>query len=81
MSWIYLFVAAAFEVGWPLGFKLASVYPKWHWPIGTAYAVWTGLGASITVAIGILFFHDPASWQRLLCLFMIVAGVVGLKFL
>ena len=50
-------------------------------PLGTAYAVWTGLGASITVAIGILFFHDPASWQRLLCLFMIVAGVVGLKFL
>lgn len=105
MSRIYLFVAAAFEVGWPLGFKLASVYPKWHLPavvvsivcmglsgyflylaqreipIGTAYAVWTGLGATITVAIGILFFHDPASWQRLLCLFMIVAGVVGLKFL
>ena len=32
MSWIYLFIAAAFEVGWPLGFKLASVSPKWHWP-------------------------------------------------
>lgn len=101
--WLALVIAAAFEIGWPLGFKIANEFPKWHWPailfslasmalsgyflylaqksipIGTAYAVWTGLGATGTVLIGIAFFHDPATLARLLCVFMIIAGVVGLK--
>ena len=48
-------------------------------PIGTAYAVWTGLGAAGTAALGIWLFHEPATPARLLCLALIVAGVVGLR--
>jgi quaternary ammonium compound-resistance protein SugE len=48
-------------------------------PIGTAYAVWTGIGAAGTVIVGILFLGEPKDIVRLLCLVLIVAGVVGLK--
>lgn len=50
-------------------------------PIGTAYAVWTGIGAAGTAIAGILFFHESAAILRLLCIGLIVAGVAGLKFL
>ena len=49
-------------------------------PIGTAYAVWTGIGAVGTAAIGILFLGESASAARIGCLLLIVGGVVGLKF-
>jgi quaternary ammonium compound-resistance protein SugE len=48
-------------------------------PIGTAYAVWTGIGAAGTAIAGIYLFHESASALRLVCLTLIVAGVVGLK--
>ena len=48
-------------------------------PVGTAYAVWTGIGAVGTVALGIMLFGEPATVARLLCVAMIVAGIVGLK--
>ena len=48
-------------------------------PIGTAYAVWTGIGAVGAVALGIVLFGDPATWSRLLCVALIVVGIVGLK--
>ncbi|WP_412850675.1 DMT family transporter [Chryseobacterium sp. PMSZPI] len=48
-------------------------------PIGTAYAVWTGIGAVGTLLVGILFFQDSASIFRLLSAFLIVVGIVGLK--
>ncbi|HYF33948.1 MAG TPA: quaternary ammonium compound efflux SMR transporter SugE [Prosthecobacter sp.] len=48
-------------------------------PIGTAYAVWTGIGAVGTAAAGILFFAEPRSALRLLCIALILAGIVGLK--
>lgn len=48
-------------------------------PIGTAYAIWTGLGAVGTLLIGIFFFQDSASTLRLLSAALIVAGIVGLK--
>jgi quaternary ammonium compound-resistance protein SugE len=48
-------------------------------PIGTAYAVWTGIGAVGTVVLGIVLFHEPATAMRLLCVGLIVAGIVGLK--
>lgn len=48
-------------------------------PMGTAYAVWTGLGAVGAVLMGILYFKEPASWTRLLFLTFIIAGAVGLK--
>lgn len=50
-------------------------------PIGTAYAVWTGIGAAGTALFGIVFLHEDASLARLACLALIVIGVAGLKFL
>jgi quaternary ammonium compound-resistance protein SugE len=50
-------------------------------PVGTAYAVWTGIGAVGTVILGILLFNEPATIIRLLCILMIIAGILGLKFL
>ena len=50
-------------------------------PIGTAYAVWTGIGAAGTAIIGMYFFGDSCSISRIGCLFLIVGGVSGLKFL
>jgi len=48
-------------------------------PIGTAYAVWVGIGAVGVAVIGIFWFKEPAGIARLLCISMIVMGVVGLK--
>ena len=48
-------------------------------PIGTGYAVWTGIGAAGTALFGIIFMGEPRDLARVLCLFLIVAGVVGLK--
>jgi quaternary ammonium compound-resistance protein SugE len=50
-------------------------------PIGTAYAVWTGIGAAGTALLGIVLFHESASAARLVCLALILTGVVGLKIL
>jgi quaternary ammonium compound-resistance protein SugE len=47
--------------------------------IGTAYAVWTGIGAAGTFLIGLIFFHDTASMMRVLSFFLIVVGVIGLR--
>lgn len=103
MAWILLIIAGLFEIGWPLGFKLASMHSKYFiWfiglsilsmglsgyflylaqksiPIGTAYVIWTGIGARGTVLLGILFFHDSANIFRLLFLSLILIGIVGLK--
>ena len=48
-------------------------------PVGTAYAVWTGIGAIGTAALGIYLFGEPATAARLLCIGLILAGIVGLK--
>lgn len=50
-------------------------------PIGTAYAVWTGIGTVGTVIAGIFLFGESVSLARLLCVSMIVAGLVGLKLI
>jgi quaternary ammonium compound-resistance protein SugE len=50
-----------------------------HLPVGTAYAVWTGIGAIGTVILGILLFGEPATALRLACVGLIVAGIVGFK--
>ena len=47
-------------------------------PLGTAYAVWTGIGAIGTVLFGILLFGEPSSAARMVCLALIVIGIVGL---
>jgi quaternary ammonium compound-resistance protein SugE len=48
-------------------------------PLGTAYAVWTGIGSVGTAVLGIVLFREPATAMRLICIALIVAGIVGLK--
>jgi len=103
MNWIALIIAGIFEIGWPLGMKMAQNHEnnKLIWiftavlsmaisggllfysqktiQIGTAYAVWTGIGAVGTLLVGILFFGDSSNILRLLSASLIVAGIIGLK--
>ena len=60
-----------------LGFLAAAVRTI---PVGTAYAIWTGIGAVGTAVLGILLFAEPATAWRIICLLFIVCGVFGLKF-
>lgn len=48
-------------------------------PLGTAYAVWTGIGAVGSVLVGIVFLGEPRDFIRLLCIALILSGIVGLK--
>lgn len=48
-------------------------------PIGTAYAIWTGIGAFGTIVVGILFYNEPAGFLRLFFLFTLISSIVGLK--
>lgn len=50
-------------------------------PIGTAYAVWTGIGAVGAAGVGMLIYGEPATTLRILCILLIVSGIVGLKLL
>ena len=50
-------------------------------PIGTAYAVWTGIGAVGTTIYGIAYFGEARDWPRVACIALIIAGIVGLKAL
>jgi quaternary ammonium compound-resistance protein SugE len=56
-----------------LGWSMRSL------PVGTAYAVWTGIGAVGTVILGVVLFKEPATVARLACVALIVAGILGLK--
>lgn len=49
-------------------------------PVGTGYAIWTGIGAAGTACMGIVLFSESRDVVRLLCIGLIVAGIVGLKF-
>lgn len=49
-------------------------------PIGTAYAVWTGIGAVGTVLVGIFFFHDSADFWRVFFIASLILSIIGLKF-
>ncbi len=81
-------MAQAPETRW-LGIVLAAVFmvlsgvmlwlAQRHIPMGTAYAVWTGIGAAGTFAVGVLYYGDPASFLRYLGVALIVGGVVVLK--
>ena len=61
----------------------ASFYFLWvatqKLPIGTAYAIWTGIGAVGAATVGILVFDEPSTALRIVCIVLIVAGIVGLK--
>ncbi len=50
-------------------------------PMGTAYAVWTGIGTIGTVVYGIVYFKEPTDIMRMLCIMLIIIGIVGLRVL
>lgn len=101
MSWVILFIAGLFEIGWAVGLKYAHGFTRFWpsvWtiasmiismyllaiaakglPIGTAYAVWTGIGAAGTAVLGMFLFGEARDVLRIVCLVMIVGGVLGLK--
>ena len=101
MSWIYLFIAGFFEIGWAVGLKYTDGFTK-LWPsvitiigmilsfyflsaavktipIGTAYAIWTGIGAVGTAIFGMILFGESKEFIRLIFIFLIVIGIIGLK--
>ncbi|MDP1891547.1 MAG: quaternary ammonium compound efflux SMR transporter SugE [Gemmatimonadaceae bacterium] len=101
MTWLLLFVAGLFEVGWAVGLKYTEGFTRlWPsiWtvlamaislgllgvalkslPLGTAYAVWVGVGAVGAVTVGIIFFDEPATALRLTSVALILVGIIGLK--
>ncbi len=101
MSWIVLFFAGLFEVGWAVGLKYTDGFSRplptvltvaamaaslgllglamRHLPLGTAYAVWTGIGAVGTVIAGIVLFGESMAWMRIVSVALIVCGLLGLK--
>lgn len=73
--WPSVWTAAAMAISvYLLAVALKSI------PVGTGYAVWTGVGAVGTATLGIILFGEPANAARLACIALIVAGIVGLKF-
>lgn len=71
------------SVGFVIAVVLSFIFLNWSLkgiPLGTAYAVWTGIGAFGTALIGIFVFKEPVSFLRLFFIFAIVASVIGLKF-
>ncbi|MBZ9702292.1 MULTISPECIES: quaternary ammonium compound efflux SMR transporter SugE [unclassified Mesorhizobium] len=102
MSWIFLFFAGLFEIGWAIGLKYTDGFTRLvptvltvasmivsltllglalkALPVGTAYAVWTGIGTVGTALLGIWLLGEPATVIRLACIALIVCGIMGLKF-
>lgn len=70
---VFTLIAMAISV-FLLGYSMKSI------PVGTAYAVWTGIGAVGTALLGIFLFGETASVSRLICLGLIVSGILGLKY-
>jgi len=72
---------------WPSVLTIGTAYLSFYFlsravatlPIGTAYAVWTGIGAVGTAILGMVLFREPATLLRALCILLIVAGILGLK--
>jgi len=102
VAWVYLLLAGMFEIGWPVGLKMAqqvetrvigvaiavtfmAISGVLLWlaqkeiPIGTSYAIWTGIGAAGTFFVGVLFYGDPSSLGRYIGVALIMAGVATLK--
>jgi quaternary ammonium compound-resistance protein SugE len=69
---------AATLVAIALSFGLMAIALK-SLPFGTAYAVWTGIGAAGSIIVGTLIYSEPTDPVRMLCLTLIIAGMVGLK--
>jgi quaternary ammonium compound-resistance protein SugE len=85
--WIAGFKQLSLERPWLSGAVIAAMIASFALimvavrtiPVGTAYAVWTGIGAVGAAAVGIWLYQEPANALRLACIGLIVAGIVGLK--
>jgi quaternary ammonium compound-resistance protein SugE len=75
----HLFTGITFIAAW-LSFWLLGIAMK-SLPLGTAYAVWTGIGAVGAAVLGMVFFKEPATAARIACIMAIVGGIIGLKIL
>lgn len=72
---------------WPSVLTIAGMIASFYFlaqalktiPLGTGYAIWTGIGAAGTAVLGIILFSESAAWPRLACIVLIIAGIVGLK--
>ena len=74
MAWWYAGFGAALLISMTLLLKAIQTLP-----VGTAYAVWTGIGAAGTVLIGIFFFKEPVTFWRMCFIFTLIISIVGLK--
>lgn len=79
-GWTRFWPAAFTVVAMIASFYLLSVALR-HIPMGTAYAVWTGIGTIGTVVYGIIFFKEPVDILRMVCILLIICGIVGLRVL
>ena len=79
-GWTRFWPAAFTVVAMIASFYLLSVALR-HIPMGTAYAVWTGIGTIGTVVYGIIFFKEPVDILRMGCILLIICGIVGLRVL
>jgi quaternary ammonium compound-resistance protein SugE len=70
-----LTIAAMLVSFWLLSIAMKTV------PVGTAYAVWTGIGAAGVAVAGMLLFDESRDLARIFCIFLIIAGVAGLRVL
>ncbi|CAM5784065.1 MULTISPECIES: quaternary ammonium compound efflux SMR transporter SugE [Brevibacillus] len=77
-GWSKLVPSAITVVGMGISFYFLSMALK-ALPIGTAYAIWTGIGALGTVVVGMIAFGEPSNIMRIVFLLCIIAGIVGLK--
>ncbi|MDF1796150.1 MAG: quaternary ammonium compound efflux SMR transporter SugE [Coxiellaceae bacterium] len=77
-GWTRLWPSIYTLIAMAISFFLLS-YALKTLPIGTAYAIWTGIGAVGAVLFGIFFLNEPAGALRIFCIVVIIAGMVGLK--
>ncbi len=103
MKWIFLILAAIFEISWAvfmtysegftkllpsiitvIGYIASAIFLSLalkQLPLGTAYAMWTGAGIVGTSVFGVLLFQEKLTFPQILCIFLILTGIIGLKLL
>ena len=79
-GWTRLWPSVLTLIAMVVSFFFLSLALK-HLPMGTAYAVWTGIGTVGTVVYGIVFFKEPTDILRIACIMLIIFGIVGLRIL
>lgn len=101
MGWVYILIAAVFEISWAIGLKYSDGFTQLkasiftvltmilsyvflalgvkQIPVGTAYAVWTGIGAVGVAVYGMVYFNESKEVLRVVFILLIVTGVIGLR--